>query len=155
MGIQSVVFFCHGSHEIYEDYESHEGWWQSHDKRSSRQDDFREARAQDEGWLRAPCELGSHCCNRGEEDRYLYHPRPLQDQDPREASHQGRSASVFWTGDEGEGQASQDCYQGLPSCSTEGTGLSSCTVFSWLFGCPRDLPTVGIPWSKFGKPISQ
>merc|ERR1712086_985770 len=91
----------------------------------------------------ALCELSDHCWNRGEEDRYLYDPRALQDQDPREASYQGRSASVLRTGNEGEGQASQDCYQGLSSCGTQGTDLSSCLVLLGLVGVPETC----LPWN--------
>merc|ERR1712216_594977 len=83
----------------------------------------------------------------GEEGRYLHDPWPLQDQDSSEASHQGRSEDGLWPGDEGEGQASQDYCQSVPSRCTQGADLRG------ELAChehPRDLTSVGIPQSKFG-----
>merc|ERR1712000_593267 len=93
--------------------------------------------------------LGNPCYDRGEEDGYLHDPRPLQDQDPHEASHQGWSEDGIWPGDEGEGEARQDCCEGLPSCRTQVTDLRGISV--WLHAvCPRDLIAVGIPQDRFG-----
>merc|ERR1712216_401425 len=65
------------------------------------------------------------CDNRSEEDRYLHNPWTLQDQDPSEASHQGRGQDGFRPGDESEGETSQDCREGLSSCRPQSADLNS------------------------------
>merc|ERR1712146_801934 len=78
--------------------------------------------------LGTPRELGNPCHNRGEEERHLHDPRPLQDQDPCEASHQGRNEDGLWPGDQGEG---------IPSCCTQVTDLSGGSVASFLWAAQR------------------
>merc|ERR1712072_70925 len=76
--------------------------------------------------IRAPCKLGHACHDRGQEDWHLHHPRLVQDQDSREAS--------------------QDCYQGLPSCCTQGPDLSGCALRLHTVSVPE----IQLPWESHG-----
>merc|ERR1712078_7586 len=67
---------------------------------------------------------GSSGNHRGQEDWHLHHPRPLQDQDSRQACHQGRNQAHVWKGGQGQGPSSQGCCEGFPSCCTQGSDLS-------------------------------
>merc|ERR1712166_1064297 len=100
----------------------------------------------DKGMLGAPRELGSACHSRGQEGRHLYHPWPLQDQDPCEASHQGRNQEYLWQGCEGEGEASQDRREGLRSRCAQVTDLRSSCVSSFLLAAQR----LAFPWESHG-----
>merc|ERR1712205_285338 len=75
---------------------------------------------------------------------YLHDPWPLQDQDPPQASHQGRSEDGLWPGDEGEGEAGQDCRQGFPSCCTQGADLRG-AEWAWMLRVSQRLDCCGNP----------
>merc|ERR1719399_2376527 len=126
---------CSHNHGAYEEGNEGKGR-QGHDQRCSYQDTCRAARVEDEGVLRAPRELGNPCHNRSEEERHLHNSRPLQDQDPCEASHQGGSAYGLWAGDQSESKASQDRCQGLRCRRTEVADLS-CSLACLLWESQR------------------
>merc|ERR1712232_1393621 len=65
----------------------------------------------------------------GEEDGHLHHPRRLPHQDPDKTCHKGRCEDDVRQGDQGEGKASEDNCESLPSGCTEETDLRSVT---WL-----------------------
>merc|ERR1740130_1557083 len=107
----------------------------------------REARDEAKGMLGAPRKFGSSCHSRGQEDRHLHHPWPLQDQDPCEASHQGRNQEYLWQGCEGEGEASQDRREGLRSRCAQVTDLRSSCLSPFLLA-PQRLAFRGNPMEQ-------
>merc|ERR1711907_330959 len=101
---------------------------------------------EDESLLRAPREFGNPCHNGSEEERHLHDSRPLQDQDPGEASNQSWSEDGFWPGDQGEGEASQDRCEGLPSRRTQVPDLSG----SLAYLLATSIPETCFPWESHG-----
>merc|ERR1712080_803756 len=71
------------------------------------------------------------------EDWYLHNPKPLQDQDPQEASHQGGEEDGLWSGDQGESKASEDDREGLPSRRAQVADLRVSSVWLNAVGVQR------------------
>merc|ERR1719201_2283116 len=90
---------------------------------------------------------GNH---RGQEDWHLHHPRPLQNQDSRQARHQGRNQADVWKGGQGQGSSSQDCCEGFPSCCTQGSDLSILQITQGGLHSMPETDTRGNPMSRFG-----
>merc|ERR1712066_979275 len=76
-------------------------------------------------------------------------PRPVQDQDPHKARHQGRQEGGLRQGDDGEGEAGTQGREGLPGEGPEGQRLSG-------YGAPSDVVmisacmTARCPWALRG-----
>merc|ERR1712000_480863 len=70
----------------------------------------------------------------------------MGDQDSREARHQGRSEELLRSGDEGEGEASQDRREGLPSLRAQETDLRGSSLWQHVVGVPETL----LPWESHG-----
>merc|ERR1712080_662152 len=73
-------------------------------------------------------------------------PRPLQDQDSREACHKGRSEDGLRSGDQSEGEGSEDRREGLPSCRAQGADLRGSLVQLHAVSVPE----TWLPWESHG-----
>merc|ERR1712203_82943 len=71
-------------------------------------------------------------CHSASQDGQVHHSRPLHDQDAQEACDQGWQEGGFREGDDGEGEACEDCGEGLPSEGIEGRHLGSLFVKACL-----------------------
>merc|ERR1712107_951404 len=78
-------------------------------------------------------ELGGGCDEGGEEDGQGDDPRRCDDQDSREARHQGRKAGDVRQGGDGCREASEDRGEGLPGCCHQEGHLKCLNVLcsSW------------------------
>merc|ERR1711924_554792 len=107
-----------------------------------------------EGLLRGAQQLCVHCHERSEEVRGVHYPRHLPYQDPHKTSHEGRCENGFWPGDQGEGEASKDNCEGLPSGRAEETDLVK-RIVTVLFErlssgpLPVGIPRAGLGWCVF------
>merc|ERR1712203_715266 len=63
-------------------------------------------------------------CHSASQIGQVHHSRPLHDQDAQEACDQGWQEGGVREGDDGEGEACEDCGEGLPSESAEGRHLN-------------------------------
>merc|ERR1712039_345336 len=93
----------------------------------------------------------------GEEDREGDDPGLVHDQDAPEAGDQGGEEGDLRQVGDGQGQASQDCREGLCGRGAEEVGVSSATYFAqvWAFlqspvGCPREAIEVLPCWFACG-----
>merc|ERR550537_548696 len=84
------------------------------------------------------------------EDWHLHHPRPLQDQDPCQASHKGWNQAHVRQGGQGQGPSSQNCCKGFPSCCSQGSALSHCAVRQPFLSASQRSQTCGNPTARFG-----
>merc|ERR1712050_253620 len=70
-------------------------------------------------------------CHKGREERWqICDPRCLPNQDSPEASDKGRKEDDLRQGSDGQGQASEDHCESLPSCSTQEEHLRLCSPWS-------------------------
>merc|ERR1711879_920625 len=89
--------------------------------------------------VQQPC---GHCLEGSEKDWHLHCSRSVPHQDPNKASNEGRSEGDVWQGGEGQGKASQDRREGLPSGCIEESDLEALSSIE----CFLRGPAVGIPW---------
>merc|ERR1712066_497984 len=74
-------------------------------------------------------------CHSASQIGQVHHSRPLHDQDAQEACDQGWQEGGVREGGDGEGEACEDCGEGLPSKGTEGLHLGwQATCRLGLFG---------------------
>merc|ERR1711988_1005762 len=100
---------------------------------------------ENKGLLQRVDQLGDCCHERSEEDRHFHYPRCVPHQDQDQASHKSMREEHLWQGNQGEGQASKDGCESLPSCCTQEADLGEhLALFSGLV-------TVGIPRSWLWK----
>merc|ERR1712054_237852 len=88
--------------------------------------------------------------SRSQEERCIHYSRTLPLEDENEARHQGRREDHVWQRDQGEGKASQDHCEGLPSVRFEEADLVCCTAF-FPDAFPTACVSVGIPWACLGR----
>merc|ERR1719352_822715 len=127
-------------------HEVNEGWWQEGNEQGSYdKGPCYRARAKTESLLRGHQQS---CCDRNrrsQEERSVYYSRSLPLEDEDQARHQSRREDHVRQGDQGEGKASQDHRQGVPSACTEEADLAGhCTVSSLCFS--RGMS----PWESHG-----
>merc|ERR1711912_95513 len=99
--------------------------------------------AEAESLLRGHQQPRRDCNCRSEEEWSFHHPRPLPPEDKDKASNQSRREDHVRQGDQGEGKASEDHCEGLPSVCTEEADLDCCTAA--LIGLHQDYATRGNP----------
>merc|ERR1719240_1513052 len=86
------------------------------------------ARVETEGVLRGHQQP---CCNRncgGEKERRFHSSRPLSSEDQDKAGHESGREDHVWQRDQGEGKASKDHREGLPSVCIEEADLECCST---------------------------
>merc|ERR1711924_531292 len=110
---------------------------QGHDKGCSYEGNCNRTRPETEGLLRGAQQFRVHRHERSEEVRGVHYPRHLPYQDPHKTSHEGRCENGFWPGDQGEGEASKDNCEGLPSGRTEEADLASTLWLCYLSAFPE------------------
>merc|ERR1711988_1173614 len=92
---------------------------------------------------------GDHCNHGSEEEWSLHNSRSLPPQDPHKASHKSRCQEHLWQRRQGQGQASKDRGESIPSVCVEETNLSVHECISLCLS--RGWSVVGIPQSRLGK----
>merc|ERR1712182_184968 len=123
---------------------------QGNDKGSDYQIFGRAAWLEAEGLLRLPQLLGGDCLPGGEKEWHLHHSRLVQDQDPHQASHEGRNQERLRQGDEGCRKARKEDCESLPSACSEAADLDP-TLEGGKEITSRGSADVGIPQSELGR----
>merc|ERR1712050_142629 len=121
-----------------------EGWRKSHEQRHFAEDDCNGTGAQVENVLSGVQHFREHRQQGGEEDGRVRYSRFVPNQDPNKAGHQSGSEGHLWQGDEGQGQASEDCCEGVSRSCVEEADLKQRFVVTCLL---RGFLAVGIPRS--------
>merc|ERR1712124_148691 len=108
--------------------EVHEGWREGHDQGCFVEGDRHGAWLENEGLLQRAEQPCDGCYKRGEKDWRVHSPRSMPHQDQDKASHEGMREGHLWQGAKGEGKASEDGCESLPSCCPQETDLGECRV---------------------------
>merc|ERR1712013_69910 len=108
-------------------YEGDEGRHQTHDERCLGGCDRRRAWIEKGSVLQDDQQLCGHCHQGREECREICDSRCLPNQDSPEASNKGGKEDDLRQGSNGQGQASKDPCEGIPSCGTQKEHLRRCS----------------------------
>merc|ERR1712013_871699 len=82
-------------------------------------------RAEEAGCWQGPQHTGKHRNGADEEERQVCRPRLGDDQDAPEAGHESREEGDVREGGVGQGEAREDCREGLPSEGAKGRVLTA------------------------------